>query len=177
MLSTLRIYNRPRRRVPLEFELSTPNRPSIAFLLIFLNNRSGSIWFTLIIFVIFRLFYPFRLSCSSTAHKAIIYIHGLDTGETLDNTIYFATWNRGSRPRPVTWEKAVNRRMGKHFDFHVSKRLFIDFYLFTPFAFGKAMNQRQATISFLLLFRWLKGQLWIWKQVDHRHRNYRDWYL
>ena len=66
--------------------------------------------------------------------------------------------------------------MEKHVDFHVSKRSFIDFIFFTPFAFGRAMNQLQATISFRPLFRWPKGQLWIWKQVDHRHRNrnYRD---
>ena len=58
--------------------------------------------------------FPFILSFSfimflyCRVDKAIIYIHGLDTGETLNNAIYFVTWNRESRPRPVTWEKAVN---------------------------------------------------------------------
>ena len=122
--------------------------PLLLFYWFFFNNRSRSIWFTLIIFVIFLLFYPFRLSCSSTAHKEIIYIHGLDTGETLDNTIYFATWNRGSRPRPVTWEKAVNRRMGKHFDFHVSKRLFIDFIFLRLLLLVKRwINDRRLLVS------------------------------
>ena len=58
--------------------------------------------------------FPFILSFSfimflyCRVDKAIIYIHGLDTGETLNNAIYFVTWNRESRPRPVTWEKAVD---------------------------------------------------------------------
>ena len=43
--------------------------PLLLFYWFFFNNRSGSIWFTLIIFVLFRLFYPFRLSCSSTVES------------------------------------------------------------------------------------------------------------